>query len=433
MISLQFKHITKGVLIVSVLLLCLLFNTININAATGNENDKTNITTAKIKNDFSALSKDIPISDLQNYNIIIIDENGLPIYEKYTDGEITKYTHNDNSTTIEDTFGNKNVYKKLNNRIVKSIYSNNELIYDIELSNTDNDAIVSETETLQMRIRKNIAEMYKKGELKPSEVDSLIKSSDIIEKNIQEKYKNNNINDQDIQLFLADSKDINTISSYSTPTSYYVNGEYMNGIMYTSDFLYNGSSAMSPGQIQSFLVSKNSILQNTIKIYAKNSSGTVYDTGRTCIPYSVIYNAAVNANINPKIILITMQREQSLITKTSGNVNTRAFYYCMGYGATDSGDNLSYSGFDIQVQGGAQLFYTFYSNASMNATLSVNNGVTVTRNGETYPGSIVNTTLPAYSLYKYCPWTFDTSITSTFTGGNYLFIKVFEGWWNSWY
>lgn len=192
------------------------------------------------------------------------------------------------------------------------------------------------------------------------------------------------------------------------------------------------TQSMTESQIQAFLRSKNSVLKNTISVYVKNSKGNVYDTGRDVKPSTVIYNAARDHGINPKVLLILLQREQGLVSATSKSENSRAMYYAMGYGATDSGDLTKYTGFDNQVEGAATLLKKLWIEAPSSCTLTVNNGRSHTRNGITYPGSIVVDTFSAYALYKYCPWVFDTSITSSFTGGQYLFLRVYKGWWSTW-
>lgn len=200
-------------------------------------------------------------------------------------------------------------------------------------------------------------------------------------------------------------------------------------IMSNSDLLI---LSMTESQIQTFLRNKNSVLKSTISVYVKNSNGTVYDTGRDVKPSTVIYNAAKDNGINPKVLLVMLQREQGLISATSKSESSRAMYYAMGYGATDSGDMTQYTGFDNQVEGAAMLLKKLWLEAPSSSTLAVNNGKSHTRNGITYPGSIVVDTYSAYALYKYCPWVFDTSISGSFTGGQYLFLKVYEGWWSTW-
>lgn len=222
--------------------------------------------------------------------------------------------------------------------------------------------------------------------------------------------------------------------SLSADTDYYVKGKRMNSLLSSSDFIYNSSKAMTESDIQTFLTNKKSVLKDKIKIYAINSSGKAYDTGRTVKPSTVIYNAAKDEKINPKVILVMLQKESSLVTSTDTNVNRRAFHYAMGYGATDSGDITTYTGFDNQVQLAAKWLYTKWLNDSqMYVYLTVNGGVTKTVNGETYKGEIYVDTYPAWVLYKYTPHVIDYSLLPTIGGGNYLFLKVFEGWWTSWY
>ncbi|SES97632.1 hypothetical protein SAMN04487772_10633 [[Clostridium] polysaccharolyticum] len=203
----------------------------------------------------------------------------------------------------------------------------------------------------------------------------------------------------------------------------------MNSIMSNSALL---TQSMTESEIQAFLKQKGSILKNTISIYVKNSDGKVYDTGRDIKPSKVIYNAAKNHGINPKVLLVILQREQGLITSANASEKSRAMYFAMGYGATDNGDKVKYTGFDTQVEGVAALLKKLWIEAPASATLTVNGGINHTRNGETYPGRIVVDTFSAYALYKYCPWVFYTLDTTTISGGQYLFLKIYKGWWSTW-
>lgn len=237
---------------------------------------------------------------------------------------------------------------------------------------------------------------------------------------------------------LVDSSTVNSLENSSvTPfavVDYYVAGKRMNSLLSSSDFLYNNDDAMTESEIQSFLTSKNSVLRNNIKIYAINSSGNAYDTGRTVKPSKVISDAAKNAGINPRVILVTLQKESSLVTSTDTNVNRRAFHYAMGYGATDSGDITTYTGFDKQVElASAWMYDKWLHDSKLDVFLTVNGGVSKTSGGVTYAGKIQVDTFPAWVLYTYTPHVIDYSLLPTIGGGNYLFLKVFEGWWSSWY
>lgn len=301
-------------------------------------------------------------------NIFIFDENDRIINEIHTDGYRCTYTQDSNGDTLEHSY-----------------YDNIEIYHNKLGSNT-------------------------------AAPGPRISNADVEEKLAMSSTS-----------FIADTN--SRSAAKPTSSSYYVNGRRMNSIMTNQDIL---TMSMSASEIQSFLEKKKSILKNKISIYAKNSSGKVYDTGRDVKPSTVIYNSAKDHGINPKVLLVMLQREQGLVTSSTAKTNSRAMYFAMGYGATDSGDNVKYTGFDKQVEGAATLLKKLWIEAPASKTLSVNGGKSHTRGGITYPGSIVVDTFSAYALYKYCPWVFDTSITTSFSGGQYLFLSIYKGWWSSW-
>lgn len=65
------------------------------------------------------------------------------------------------------------------------------------------------------------------------------------------------------------------------------------------------------------------------------------------------------------------------------HANMRGVYYCMGYGATDSGDIERYTGIDIQISEGTSRLKELYNETNWNATLTVNGGKSFTYKGTT--------------------------------------------------
>lgn len=222
--------------------------------------------------------------------------------------------------------------------------------------------------------------------------------------------------------------------------NYYVNGYLLNDLMPSwpngsMDYFFDYFT-MTEAQIQSFLQGYNSILKDTIQVWAINSSNTVYNTGRTCKPSKVIFDAQNNQHINAKVILVTLQKESSLVQAAPGSVgyNNRRFYFAMGAGATDSGDVNSNSGFDNQISIGADKLVYHWLNAPSDSQypykMTVNNGVDKTSNSITYKGYIWVKNYATYALFKYTPWTIDTSYLPTITGGNYKFAEIANRYWS---
>lgn len=134
-----------------------------------------------------------------------------------------------------------------------------------------------------------------------------------------------------------------------------------------SDSSFKNKTAMSASEIQKFLDGKQSILANTsssfiaqLKEPVGNNSlkNTLEDSGtgstaRTAA--ELIYDAAQQSGLNPQVILVTLQKEQSLV---SGRQNStpeqiqRALDYAMGFGCPDSQPcGELYKGFYFQLFG----------------------------------------------------------------------------------
>ncbi|MCR4777431.1 MAG: hypothetical protein K5858_01165 [Lachnospiraceae bacterium] len=181
----------------------------------------------------------------------------------------------------------------------------------------------------------------------------------------------------------------------------------------TSKDKFKGTNfTMGSYQIQKFLTEKNSPLRSDIVVYKLDGAGNVYNTGKRIKPSAVIHKACEKYGINPKIILGSLQREQSLITKGAA-FNSRSMYYCMGYGATDSGDYNNCAGFDVQIDGGTKLYSDFWMEA-------YNMGRTkFPYSFSAKDGQIYLENCGAYALYTYTPW----------KKSNKLFIDVMRSFW----
>ncbi len=85
-----------------------------------------------------------------------------------------------------------------------------------------------------------------------------------------------------------------------------------NPYLIISDFNWRDSTSMSQAEIQAFLASKNSVLTN----YSCEEGGPNGLHSTVIKPASVIIaEAAAYWNVNPKLILATLEKEQSLITQ----------------------------------------------------------------------------------------------------------------------
>src|SRR3989344_394915 len=103
--------------------------------------------------------------------------------------------------------------------------------------------------------------------------------------------------------------------------------------------------------IQKFLESQGSVLADTSaeflqKLREPGDSGLKSrlpdprpNLGRLRTAAELIYDAATNAGLNPQVVLVTLQKEQSLVTGkfASGSSLQRALDHSLGYGCPDEG------------------------------------------------------------------------------------------------
>ncbi|MDQ5938553.1 MAG: hypothetical protein QG642_243, partial [Patescibacteria group bacterium] len=128
-------------------------------------------------------------------------------------------------------------------------------------------------------------------------------------------------------------------------------------------------TAMSLAQIQQFLRQKNSYLQDYYftgynpgpnePITMDESIRLNYTRARSAA--EIIYNASVEAKINPKFIITTLQKEQGLIEKA--NLDQRALDYATGYYCFDGqACNPQWQGFGKQVRAASLQFRDYIDN-----------------------------------------------------------------------
>lgn len=139
----------------------------------------------------------------------------------------------------------------------------------------------------------------------------------------------------------------------------------------------------------------------------------------------IIYNAANDAGISPKVLLVTLQKEQSLIT--SENPSQNRLDWAMGYGVCDDCSKSDpaiqrWKGFGKQVNSTALQFAEGYlaDIASVGSTLGkYGPGIEVEVSGET----LVPENAATAALYAYTPH----------ISGNRLFYTLWNQWFSTTY
>jgi hypothetical protein len=162
------------------------------------------------------------------------------------------------------------------------------------------------------------------------------------------------------------------------------------------DKVLTNSKSMTSQEVQNFLETKNSVL-------AKPYNGQY--------PSQLIINTAEKYNINPMVILATLQKEQGLISKKTASTHT--LDWALGVGCYDSGNwNQKYKGFEKQIEYSAATYKNHYNDALKK--LSSGETLTMKINGK----NIKIDNAATWAFYKYTPH-FD---------GNKLFVDVYRGY-----
>ncbi len=155
----------------------------------------------------------------------------------------------------------------------------------------------------------------------------------------------------------------------ATPAAAYSGGRLIDNAV------FRDSSSMTANQIQSFLESKNSGLKSKtyeLECYGANSQERkLYkQAGAKCSgkikASSIIYYAAKIYGVNPRVVLATLQKEQSLITTT--NPTKWQLSQAMGYGCPTTGSCDSESNFAYQIDSGTWVLRYHYERANKNNT-----------------------------------------------------------------
>ncbi|HEY0119823.1 MAG TPA: hypothetical protein VGC04_13690 [Cellulomonas sp.] len=141
-----------------------------------------------------------------------------------------------------------------------------------------------------------------------------------------------------------------------------------------SDSIFFDSTTMTAADVQAFLSAKGASCVATsgntcLKNYVQTTTDKAADS--YCAAYKgapnerasdIIAKVAVACGINPQVLLVTMQKEQSLVSATAGK-SPDAYKIAMGFGCPDSSvcDSLYY-GFFNQVYSAARQFQRYTKN-----------------------------------------------------------------------
>jgi hypothetical protein len=138
------------------------------------------------------------------------------------------------------------------------------------------------------------------------------------------------------------------------------------------DTVFNDTNSMTAGQVDSFLnqfpnscISTNHGFSSRDPVGYSPSSG--YQFGGNTSAGNVIVDAAHAYDLNPRALIVTLQKEQSLVT--GGSCSTLRYAAAVGYGCPDSGTTHDYSGIDLYTLNGNTV--TSVSGTCVNSSVKV--------------------------------------------------------------
>lgn len=230
-----------------------------------------------------------------------------------------------------------------------------------------------------------------------------------------------------IQQFLNDmvgSCDTNGTGLTSHPNGsggYYTRAQW--GALYDSQ--NNTNIGATPYVCINQYIENPSTLQNNLQNPSASISG-----GETAA--EIIYNAAQQYQINPEVILATLQKEQGLVTDNWPWVNE--YQYAMGYACPDtSGCSTSYADFYKQVDGAAWQFRYYLNNPGAFNYWIGNNTIQYNPNASCGSSTVDIQNAATAALYIYTPYQPDSAVLSGGSDGcssygNYNFWNYFNSW-----
>lgn len=186
---------------------------------------------------------------------------------------------------------------------------------------------------------------------------------------------------------------------------------------------WRGAASLSAADIQAFLDTQAGPLKSVVTTdYVDAQTGTPWVKGMPKKSAAqIIYEAAQRWNLNPKVVIATLQKEQSLIT-TSNSDNAKRLRKAMGAGVYDKdgdGDiDNQYPGFGSQIWNGTRLLSTYeirfawYPGKTkavtaykyVEATKTVDGRVVTYEKRVSYTKTIVPKNASTFALYTYTPY-----------------------------
>lgn len=191
-----------------------------------------------------------------------------------------------------------------------------------------------------------------------------------------------------------------------------------------SDAVMSNSGTLSVAGIDNFLRSKCSLGGSCL--YAK------YFNGRSAA--QVIWQAAQDYRINPQVLLVLLQKEQSLVTAAATDTRLRK---ATGYGCPDTAAcDARYYGFENQVRRAAELFRTVLDGGWSNYPAYTTRYIQYHPNAVCGGTNVYIENRATSALYRYTPYQPNAAALAEggdgcSSYGNRNFYNLFTSWFGS--
>ena len=223
--------------------------------------------------------------------------------------------------------------------------------------------------------------------------------------------------------------------------------------MIISDALFYDSRALSAAQVQTFLDQKGSgcrpasgstclkdFRQTTTTRAADDRCTGSYSGASNETAAQIVTKVAVACGINPQVLLVTLQKEQGLVTATAGR-SAAVYQKAMGYGCPDTAPcDALYYGFFNQVYNAAHQFKNYAARPTSYAhRAGMVNQVRFHPNAACGSSAVYIENQATASLYNYTPYQPNAAALGAGYGtgdscssyGNRNFWNYFTDWFGS--
>lgn len=192
-----------------------------------------------------------------------------------------------------------------------------------------------------------------------------------------------------------------------------------------SDQVFLDTRSMTIGEVQAFLTLKGSFLKdyvdNSVEGRGRSAAQIIWDAAQGKYEAGGTWNGIVinesTGSVSPKIILVYLQKEQSLVTRSVWSdwaMTASMGYYCYA-GVTGDYNNNNvkdiYEGFTKQVENGAwQLRYNYEAATKDDSWWNAHYGTSHYQVGQAFHTSdgydVVLSNRATSSVYRYTPYVF---------------------------